>query len=619
MGIKKKSRRNRKRIQEDEATTFEKQYMQSTVLDSGPPAKKMKPLLPIKNKSGVLIQQYEELDEKDDISNADEQQHAKVQETSMETKDTNPLTNVQQIKVEIAGICSNIVNDPQNHIRELKKLQAMLWQKEPYQTCLIVRKLAMASLTCVFVDIIPGYRIREQTEDEMGVKLSKEVKLLVDFEAGLLTHYQRFLNSLEKVIKKDPAASPQFKKREQKEMTALAVKSLCELYEKTVHFNFHNNIAMVLLPTSNSKNKALSEMCCTAITNVFRADKSGLTSLSTVKILAKLVKDGCASKKRVRPEIIETFLSLHINHVDFESMSRHSKKLTVQEKKKAAEEKRKLSRGQRKYLKRTEKLQNELKETEAMERRETKVKYHTETIQQVFLVYFRILKHKEGQTIQKKLLNTVLEGLSQFAHLINIDFFSDLIIVLQKLVTSGDLDFRQKLCCIFTTFRVLSGQGEALNIDPSEFYKHLYSAFIDLIYIGPPSSDRPTRPKRSSEVELIADCMNIMLNKRRRQVTLNRLQAFIKRLCVVSLNVQPGSAAKSMLEVANNLLQSNSKTNGLFDPESQIKGIYLPELEDPEHSGSTSTCLWELHALRRHFCPDVHTRAQKILKDASKL
>lgn len=77
-------------------------------------------------------------------------------------------------------------------------------------------------------------------------------------------------------------------------------------------------------------------------------------------------------------------------------MTKQSKKLTVQEKKKAAEEKRKLSRGQRKYLKRNEKLQNELKETEATERRETKIKYHTETIQQVFLVYFRILKHKEG-------------------------------------------------------------------------------------------------------------------------------------------------------------------------------------------------------------------------------
>lgn len=114
MGIKKKSRRNQKRILENETTTFEKQYMRSTAHDSSPPAKKMKPLLPIKTNSGVLIQQFEELDEKEDISNVDEQDDAEVEGTSTETEDTTKLSvNVQQIKVEIARICSSIINDPQ--------------------------------------------------------------------------------------------------------------------------------------------------------------------------------------------------------------------------------------------------------------------------------------------------------------------------------------------------------------------------------------------------------------------------------------------------------------------------------------------------------------------------
>ena len=92
-------------------------------------------------------------------------------------------------------------------------------------------------------------------------------------------------------------------------------------------------------------------------------------------------------------------MSLHINHVDFEAVTKSNKKMTVKEKKKAGEEKRKLSRGQKKFLKRQEELQSELKATEAAERRETKVRYHTEIIQQVFLVYFRILKHKKGKQI----------------------------------------------------------------------------------------------------------------------------------------------------------------------------------------------------------------------------
>lgn len=114
MGIKKKSRRNRKRILDNETTTFEKQYIQSTVPDSSPPAKKMKPLLPIKDKSGVLIQQFQELDDIDENSDSDEQDDTEVgDEASMDTEDPKLLSGVQQIKVEIAKICSSIVNDPQ--------------------------------------------------------------------------------------------------------------------------------------------------------------------------------------------------------------------------------------------------------------------------------------------------------------------------------------------------------------------------------------------------------------------------------------------------------------------------------------------------------------------------
>lgn len=116
------------------------------------------------------------------------------------------------------------------------------------------------------------------------------------------------------------------------------------------------------------------------------------------KVLCKLIKDTSGSRKEIRPEVLDTLLSLPINHVDFDAMSISGKsKPSIGEKKKMAQEKKKLSRGQLKYRKRQEKLESELKATEAMEKRETVLKYHTEIIQQVFLVYFRILKQKKGK------------------------------------------------------------------------------------------------------------------------------------------------------------------------------------------------------------------------------
>lgn len=36
----------------------------------------------------------------------------------------------------------------------------------------------------------------------------------------------------------------------------------------------------------------------------------------------------------------------------------------------------------------------------------------------------------------------------------------------------------------------------------------------------------------------------------------------------------------------------------LLDNESQGSGVYLPELEEPEHCNAQNTALWELHLLQ---------------------
>ena len=56
----------------------------------------------------------------------------------------------------------------------------------------------------------------------------------------------------------------------------------------------------------------------------------------------------------------------------------------------------------------------------------------TEILKFVFVTYFRVLK-----TVgHSPLLSPVLEGLAKFAHLINVDFFSDLMAALQTLLNN---------------------------------------------------------------------------------------------------------------------------------------------------------------------------------------
>lgn len=96
----------------------------------------------------------------------------------------------------------------------------------------------------------------------------------------------------------------------------------------------------------------------------------------------------------------------------------------------------------------------------------------------LFALYFRILKNPTPTP----LLPAALSGVSRFAHLVNIDFFKDLMNVLKDLIAmeeayaserAADSDsspasahaFQQaimrQLMCIVTAFELLSGQGHS--------------------------------------------------------------------------------------------------------------------------------------------------------------
>ena len=85
-------------------------------------------------------------------------------------------------------------------------------------------------------------------------------------------------------------------------------------------------------------------------------------------------------------------------------------------------------------------------------------------------MYFRILKNPRPTP----LLPAALNGISKFAHLVNIDFFKDLMQVLKDLISqeahptdelsNGTEIIRQRLLCIATAFELLSGQGTLIPL-----------------------------------------------------------------------------------------------------------------------------------------------------------
>ncbi|XP_016412910.1 nucleolar complex protein 3 homolog isoform X2 [Sinocyclocheilus rhinocerous] len=440
-------------------------------------------LLPIKDKSGLIPQSME----KPVVPEAEEEEEPIDQDELKEEEEPESvplLTPQEQLelrterltekKLRIASLSSAVLADPHVNIKKLKELRAMLMETDPC-VAITVRKLVMVSLLEVFKDIVPSYRIRPLTEEEKATKVKKETLQLREFEEGLVSQYKFFLEDLEQIVKdwkqKKQKRSQAVSLQSYKGLAEVAIRCICDLLVALPHFNFHNNIVVMVVPLLSDPVRKVSEMCCEAVRKLLKQDKLGQASLAVVKVISGMVK---GRNYKVKPEVLNCLHCLRIKEVE---MKKDTEDSAPKKKFMSFKEKRtNLSRMQRKWKKAEEKLQKELLEAEASESKDKKIKLHTETLNIVFLTYFRILK-KAQKSI---LLPSVLEGLAKFAHLINLEFFDDLLAVLYGLITSGDLMYRESLHCILTSFHILSGQGDVLNIDPLKFYNHLYKTLLTL-------------------------------------------------------------------------------------------------------------------------------------------
>uniref|UniRef100_A0A8C5BRA2 Nucleolar complex protein 3 homolog n=1 Tax=Gadus morhua TaxID=8049 RepID=A0A8C5BRA2_GADMO len=554
-------------------------------------------LLPIKDKSRIIPQSMEKPGERRSSAGRVTGREEELEEAlplTAEERETLRAKKLTEKKLCIAMLGSAIISDPNNNIKKLKELRGMLMETDSL-VAVTVRKLVMVSLMEIFKDIVPAFRIRPLTEEEKNAKVKRDTQQLREFEEGLVSQYKFYLENLEQTIKdwkqKKLKRSQAVALQAYRGLAEVAIRCVCELLVALPHFNFHNNIIVMLVPLMNDSSRKVSDMCCEAMKTLFREDRLGYASLGAVKVLSGMIK---GRHFNVRPELLKTLMWLRIREVDLKRDTDETapKKRFMNNK----ERRKSLSRMQRKWKKAEEKLEKELLEAEASDNKDKKIKLHTETLDIVFLIYFRILKKAQKSV----LLPAVLEGLAKFAHLINLEFFDDLLNVLQNLIRSGDLTNRESLHCIQTAFNILSGQGDVLNIDPLKFYTHLYKTLLCL-HAGAPNDD----------IIIVLQCLDVMLTKRRKQVTLQRAMAFVKRLCTLSMHVLP-NASIGIMAASRAVFHAFPKCDLLLDNDGQGSGVYLPELDEPEYCNPQNTSLWELPTLMRHYQPIVRKFAAHL-------
>ncbi|KAF5391290.1 hypothetical protein D9757_001920 [Collybiopsis confluens] len=534
---------------------------------------------------------------------------------------------IKVAKDQIANICQEIVSDPENSLTLLKRLHTFSLTSvstpthlEPVPNDPIIQKLALLSQLAVYKDIIPGYRIRSLTDKEKAEKVSQAVERTREFEQGLVSVYQNYLQTLERELKA------------RNELYETVLQCICTLLTELLHFNFRINLMSCVVAQLSKKSwSETSQLCLDTLIKVFREDLTGTASLEVVRLLNRMIKE---KRFNVHPAVLSSLLHLRLkSELDVRaSESQADKAPPVRSKGRDAARRAKgkssgqphLSKKALKALKENKEIEREFREAEAEIDKEERALVQTETLKLLFVLYFGILKNPKPTP----LLPAALEGIVKYAHLVNVNFFRDLMKVLRGLITSeeepGDsLDgvsmVRHRLLCIVTAFELLSGQGEALNMDLSDFISHLY-AIIPPLALMSAFDARPELPGTTGKLhahsvtslaDMLFKTLHIVFSPRTLGSTAPawRSAAFAKRLLGSCMH-WPAPVIVRTLSFVQGLMVKDPRLQAMLSTEDRtFDGVYRPDLDDPQLANPFGTCLWEVYALGNGH-PDAQVRKE---------
>lgn len=552
-------------------------------------------LLPIKHKTGFVYRSQV-------VESEGENEEREITTKQSEPEKIRKLTLVERYAIQkkvlvdlrrkVALLCTSIVEDPENNMIAMKELMAMMTNTKT-QMIVSEKKIMCMSVLHVFSDVLPGYKIRTGEEKDTKVKLKKETKRLLSYEQNLLRYYKKYIDYLEKLIQDVKVKNNRFskisetKRKAMREVGIIAVKCLCELLSTRFSFNYFKNIASIVVTLVNERDEEVSNLCCQSFERLFKSDKLGEASFDLVRLIVNFIKEKQFS---VPASLLRSFLSLKLKEAKPDE-----RKIDM---KKGRKEWCDMSRSARRHKKKMKELESELKEAQAHESFETVKKFHTQTLNKIFWVFFHILK--DGQKLL--LLGPALEGLSKFAFLINLEFFNDLNAVLCSLMESGKLSDVDKLHSVYTLFTILAGQAESLHIDPHKIYCHMYQGLLKLSHF--------------TDVEhyvLTLKCLEFNILRKKKKISFTRILAFTKRVSTVCLQT-PIHGTLALLCAIRSILGNVKGSDILLDSEDTVgSGVYYPEMEDPEHCNPQSTSLWEFHVLKKHYNPFIKLYSQYLI------
>lgn len=276
-----------------------------------------------------------------------------------------------------------------------------------------IKYMALLSAIAVFKDLVPGYRIREPTEQEKAQARSKSVLTLERYELKLLQTYRRLLPDMEAAMRKVPqVVSP----------------ALAELVKAAFDFNYRQRLIGTAIRHANSP----------------EADVRGPLVMGLQEMLESDQRlEG--TRDILRPELLQVLLRLPVGRADAAELSGPTGDLSTAD----------------------DDVKRGLEEASITLSAKELRKREAELLYEVFVVYLRIMRqrHLHG----RDLMGAVLTGLARWGQQVNVELLLEIlselrVVVKDAIARSDEFVALHGLNCALV---LLSGPSQALLTDVS--------------------------------------------------------------------------------------------------------------------------------------------------------
>ncbi len=256
------------------------------------------------------------------------------------------------------------------------------------------------------------------------------------------------------------------------------------------------------------------------------------------------------------------------------------------------------------------------------------------------------------------LMGAVLEGLARYAHLINQEFFGDILEALKDLISHADTGddveelqdkgsetsrnlTREALLCIITAFALLEGQDASkaqatLSLDLSFFITHLYRTLYALslnpdielgtksLHLPDPNNLSVTPPTLNNKVNIQTTTVLLLRSLSSiltpslgaRAVPPLRIAAFTKQLLTSSFHL-PEKSSLAIIGLLDSITKMHDKKiASLWNTEERRgDGVFDPWSSEVEGSNPFAATIWEGELMRKHFSPKVREGVKVMEKN----